>query len=101
MKLDKKILIAIVLLSGLWLIAAAKVDLGIAVGGPPPPPPPAVVVSPVGVAPGPGYVWVPGYWDWVGDQWVWVDGRWILPPRPRAVWIAPALEFRWHRGHWR
>jgi WXXGXW repeat (2 copies) len=97
-----RLLAVIVLLSGLLFIAAARVDLGIAVGAPPPPPPPpAVVVGPVGIAPGPGYVWVPGYWDWVAGRWVWVDGRWVLPPRPRAVWVEPRMEFRLHRGRWR
>lgn len=97
----KKLLITSLLLGVVILtLAAAHVDLGIAVGSPPPPPPTAVV-TPVGPAPQPGYVWVPGYWDWVGGRWVWVEGRWILPPRPHAVWVTPVLDFRWHRGHWR
>ena len=81
--------------------AAARVDVGVAVGTPPPPPPAGVVVGPIGVAPGPGYVWVDGYWNWVNGGWVWVPGRWILPPRRHAVWVAPRIEFRWHGGHWR
>ena len=101
MKSKKRLLAFAVLVAALWLTAAARVDLGVAVGTPPPPPPPGVVVGPVGVAPAPGYVWVPGYWDWVGGRWVWVDGRWILPPRARAVWVDPRIEFRWHKGHWR
>lgn len=81
--------------------AAAHVDVGVAVGTPPPPPPATVVAGPVGVAPGPGYVWVDGYWNWVNGGWVWVPGRWVLPPRGRGVWVAPRIEFRWHGGHWR
>src|ERR1700728_410863 len=81
--------------------AAAYVDVGVAVGTPPPPPPTAVVAGPVGVAPGPGYVWVDGYWNWANGGWVWVPGRWELPPRGRGVWVAPKIEFRWHGGHWR
>jgi WXXGXW repeat (2 copies) len=96
-----RLLPATVFLAGFLSIGAARVDLGLVVGAPPPPPPPGVVVAPVGVAPGPGYVWVPGYWDWVDGRWVWVDGRWVLPPRPHGVWVEPKVEFRLHRGHWR
>src|ERR1700694_4435073 len=78
-------------------VPAAHVNFGISVGTPPPPPP-VVVTGPVGVAPGPGYVWVPGHWDWVGDRWVWVEGAWVLRPYARAVWVAPA--FREVHGHY-
>lgn len=62
-------------------------------------PPPAVVVSqppppPIRevrvAAPGPAYVWVPGYWSWQG-RWVWVSGAWRARPHAHAHWIA---------GHW-
>lgn len=95
-----KLIIAVLLVVPLFIFAA-HVDFGIAVGTPPPPPPVAAVVTPVVPAPGPGYVWVPGYWDWVDGRWVWIEGRWVLPPRGHAVWVAPAIEFRLHRGHWR
>ena len=64
MKSKKRLLALAVLVATLGLTAAARVDLGVAVGTPPPPPPPGVIVGPVGVAPAPGYVWVPGYWNW-------------------------------------
>jgi WXXGXW repeat (2 copies) len=54
--------------------------------GPPPPRVEAVVA-----APGPGYVWVPGYYRWDGAVYVWTPGRYLRPPRPRARWVA---------GHW-
>jgi hypothetical protein len=71
-----------------------------------PPPPAPYVVGAVGVAPGPGYVWVDGYWNLSGNRWAWVNGRWAVPPRPRAVWVADRWErhgsgWRYHRGHWR
>jgi hypothetical protein len=68
-------------------------------------PPPAPVVGVVGYAPGPGYVWIDGFWDWRG-HYVWVPGYWGRPPHPRAVWV-PGRAFyergRYHyrRGHWR
>jgi hypothetical protein len=102
MKLNKTLFaVAALLIAPAFVAAAAHVDLGIAVGTPPPPPPAAYVAGPVGVAPGPGYVWVDGYWNWVGGRWVWVPGAWILPPHGHRVWVAPALEFRWHGGRWR
>jgi len=100
MRAGKSLAIASLLIAP-FLIGAAHVDLGIAVGTPPPPPPVANVETPTVVAPAPGYVWVPAHWDWVDGRWVWIDGRWTLPPRPHAVWISPRVEFRLHRGHWR
>ena len=45
------------------------------------PPPQQVEVVPV--APGPEYVWMPGYWSvGVGGGWVWIGGRYAIPPRP-------------------
>ncbi len=52
------------------------------------PPPQQVEVVPV--APGPDYVWAPGYWTWNGT-WVWIGGGWVIRPHPGAVWIG---------GHW-
>ena len=57
-------------------------------------------------APGPGYVWIGGFYRWEGGAHVWVPGRWERPIRPGAVWVAP----RWQRrgrewvfidGRWR
>ena len=68
------------------------------------PPPPRYGV--VGVAPGPGFLWVNGWWDWRGSNWYWVPGRWERPPRPHAMWVEPRWErhghgWRMRRGHWR
>jgi hypothetical protein len=71
-----------------------------------PPPPPAYGYGAVGVAPGPGHVWVNGYYDWRGGSYAWVRGSWVRPPRSRAVWVAPAYRpyghgYRYFAGHWR
>jgi hypothetical protein len=100
MKIPQTPLIVSVVLA-FCLIAAARVDLGVAVGSPPPPPPPTAVVAPAIPAPAPEYVWVPGHYDWLDGRWVWVEGAWVRPPHRRAVWVAPEVAFRWHRGHWR
>lgn len=69
-----------------------------------PPPAPA---QPAVIAPGPGYVWVNGYWQWNGAGWVWVGGQWAYPPWPGAVWVGgywyrgPWGGWRYHAGHWR
>lgn len=61
-----------------------------------PPPPREEVI--VGVAPGPDYVWIGGYWTRQSTSWFWVSGRWAARPRPNAVWMAGHWE-RHPRGH--
>lgn len=66
--------------------------------------PPAPQVEVVGVAPGPGYVWMGGYWGWVGGRHVWVGGHWG-PGRPGYHWVPHAWVhegggWRMHEGHW-
>ena len=68
--------------------------------------PPVPVVEARIIAPGPGYIWAPGYYAWNGVAYAWMPGRWVRPPRPRAVWV-PAHWVRERRGwyfeegHWR
>jgi hypothetical protein len=69
-----------------------------------PPPPREEVI--VGVAPGPSYVWVGGYWAWHSSNWYWVRGRWTARPQPHAIWEAGRWEHRgrghiWVGGYWR
>ena len=49
--------------------------------------PPAPIVEARVAAPGPGYVWIPGYHRWNGGAYVWTPGRWDRPPRVRARWV--------------
>jgi hypothetical protein len=48
-------------------------------------PPPALRFEQRGVAPGPGYVWIDGYWGYSGGRYAWVAGRWDRPPRLRRT----------------
>lgn len=69
-------------------------------------PPPPLRAEAYGVAPGPGYVWVGGYWGWGGGRYVWTRGYWGRPPRPRAVWAPGYWEryhdrYRFRAGRWR
>jgi len=83
------------------------------INGPPPgepsqvtseaPPPQVQETAPV--APGPGYVWIGGYWGWYGNHWVWVPGRWMVPPYHTAYWVPGRWVWRsygwvWVPGHW-
>jgi WXXGXW repeat (2 copies) len=99
------------ILSGILLASSALVGCGggyrasyVAYSVPPPPAP--YVVGAMGYAPGPGYVWVDGFWNLNAGRWAWVNGRWAVPPRPRSVWVADRWErrgqnWRYQRGHWR
>ena len=68
-----------------------------------PPPQPEVVV----MAPGAGYLWIPGCWVFAGQGYVWQSGYWALPPRPGyRYYVAPHWEHRgrgqvYLRGYWR
>jgi hypothetical protein len=69
-----------------------------------PPPPREEVI--VGVAPGPSYLWVGGYWARHRSNWYWVQGRWAARPHPTAIWVSGRWESRgrghvWVGGRWR
>ncbi len=56
--------------------------------------------------PGPGYMWVAGYWNWNGSQYAWTPGQWQAPPQQGQVWEAPQWRqygdrWRFGRGGWR
>ncbi len=57
---------------------------------PVPPPPRYVAISP---APGPGYVWMAGYWGYNGAGYVWVPGRWAFTPHPGLAWIPGGIGY--------
>ncbi|HTR38346.1 MAG TPA: hypothetical protein VMH80_20695 [Bryobacteraceae bacterium] len=87
--------IALFFLASLLLVGCGGGYVGYGVAAPPPP----VTVGVVGVAPGPGYVWIDGFWDLRGGRWAWVGGRWARPPRARARWEPDRWER--HGNHWR
>ena len=67
------------------------------------PPPPRVEV--VYAPPGPGFIWVKGYWSWRGGRHVWIAGRYERPPRGHHHWVEPRWERRGGRyvfieGRW-
>jgi len=67
--------------------------------------PPPLRAEVVGTAPGPGFVWIQGYWGWNNGRYDWVPGRWDRPPRGRNHWQAGRWEqhgqqYRYHPGRW-
>ena len=60
--------------------------------------PPAPVYETRIVSPGPGFVWVPGYYRNEPRGYAWVPGRW---ERPRAGWMWVTHHWARHGRHWR
>jgi hypothetical protein len=98
-----KKLLAVFVLAGSSLFAETHVSIGIGIGTPvyyPPPPPPMVAYAPPS-CPGPGYVWVPGYWYPTGPRYSWRAGYWAVAPYPGAYWVAPRYsKQRYYSGYW-
>ncbi|HEY3742624.1 MAG TPA: YXWGXW repeat-containing protein [Bryobacteraceae bacterium] len=89
----KKILLALVL--GTATLMNAQV-IGIRIG---PPPPPRVVRRPR--MPGPGYVWVDGYWYAANNRYAWHGGYWTRAPYEGASWVGPRYEGgMFYAGYW-
>ncbi|MCC7498680.1 MAG: YXWGXW repeat-containing protein [Bryobacterales bacterium] len=99
----KWLLTPVLLLSGLLTACGGYAGYGYGYRVPPPPPP---RYGPVGYAPGPGFVWMDGFWNLHGSSWNWSPGRWVRPPRARSYWVPPRWErqnrgWKFHSGHWR
>jgi hypothetical protein len=70
------------------------------------PPPPVVQEEVIGVAPGPDYIWVSGYYVWHHENYHWVHGHWGRRPWNSAVWVGGEWRSGPHgyvfvRGYWR
>jgi WXXGXW repeat (2 copies) len=67
------------------------------------PPPLPVYAQPI--IPGPGYMWVPGYWAWGPYGYYWVPGTWLLPPAVGLLWTPGYWAWMdgayiWYAGYW-
>jgi WXXGXW repeat (2 copies) len=67
------------------------------------PPPLPVYAQPI--APGPGYIWAPGYWAYGDYGFYWVPGTWVLIPFVGALWTPGYWGWDdgrciWHAGYW-
>jgi hypothetical protein len=103
-----KLLLAAALIGVASLSAQAGVFVGVSVGLPAPrvvvAAPVPVLVAPaapiletVPACPGPGYVWVAGYWSGYGPARSWVAGCWRPPVR--VVYAHPDRGHADHFGH--
>src|SRR6266700_4580591 len=95
---------ALVLAAGILAIPApshAQVAVGVSVRiGPP-----ALPVYAQPICPGPGYIWVPGYWAYGDDDYFWVPGTWEIAPEPGFLWTPGYWGwnegfYAWHAGYW-
>jgi len=67
-----------------------------------PPPLPVYEQPPI---PGPGYLWIPGYWAFGPMGYYWVPGTWVLPPAIGLLWTPgwwgwSSGVYVWHAGYW-
>jgi hypothetical protein len=87
-------LMFLLMLAGGALLAQPRVAIGVHIGAPAP----VVVPGYRPPYPGPGYVWVGGYYDPYG---AWFPGYWTLPPYAGAYWVAPRYYGgRYVAGYW-
>jgi hypothetical protein len=67
--------------------------------------PPAIPVYVQPIAPGPDFIWIPGYWAYGPDGYYWVPGTWVLAPYIGALWTPGYWAwsgglYLWHAGYW-
>ncbi len=94
-------LVFAVMMLSLSAASFAQVTVGISVRVGPP----ALPVYAQPVAPGPGYLWTPGYWAWNDDAgYYWVPGTWVVAPVgllwTPGYWGFADGVYGWHRGYW-
>jgi WXXGXW repeat (2 copies) len=79
--------------------AVAQIDLTVMVA---PPPLPVYEQPPI---PGPGYLWLPGYWSYGPYGYFWVPGTWMEPPAVGLLWTPgfwgwSSGFYVWNPGYW-
>jgi WXXGXW repeat (2 copies) len=94
------------LLLGVGLLAIpvqsrAQVAVGVSIRVGPPVLP--VYVQPL--CPGPGFIWIPGYWAYGPDGYFWVPGTWVEPPEVGLLWTPGYWAWEdgfyvWNAGYW-
>jgi hypothetical protein len=85
-------LMALLLVAGGSMFAQTRFSVGVQFGAPHYYQPAPVAAAYRPPCPGPGYVWVDGYYDGYGN---WSNGYWAMPPYAGAYWVAP----RYNGGH--
>jgi hypothetical protein len=105
MRLARILALMILLAGALGSICSAQAQLLVSVHVNVEPPQLPVYDQPV--IPGPGYIWVPGYWAWSDDVggYYWVPGTWLLPPQIGLLWTPGYWGWSdgvyvFHAGYW-
>ena len=67
--------------------------------------PPVLPVYVQPAMPGPGYMWMPGYWAFGGGGYYWVPGTWAMAPAAGLLWTPgywgwSGGAYLWHGGYW-
>ncbi len=81
-------------------LMAAQVGISVSFG------PPALPIYAQPPLPGPGYIWVPGYWAYADNGgYYWVPGTWVLAPQPGFLWTPcywgwGGSAFIFYPGYW-
>ncbi len=98
--------LVLLLIAAVMLVAPiaspAQVSVGVSVTFAPPPIP--VYAQPL--CPGPGFIWIPGYWAWDPYYgYYWVPGMWVLAPFVGALWTPGYWAWSngvyvWYEGYW-
>jgi hypothetical protein len=95
----KRIMLAIAafaLIAAGSALAQVNFGVGIRIG-----PPPRVRVERVVPSPGPGFVWIDGYWYADGGRWRWHKGYWTQPPYAGARWVPARHDgSMFYAGFW-
>ncbi|MCL5023675.1 MAG: hypothetical protein M1497_09975 [Nitrospirae bacterium] len=95
------LLLAVVMLAA-PATSPAQVSIGVTVTFAPP----ALPIYAQPLCPGPGFIWIPGYWAWDPDiGYYWVPGMWVLAPFVGALWTPGYWgwsdgAFIWYDGYW-
>jgi hypothetical protein len=92
-------LMGLLMLAGGSLFAQTHFSIGVRIGTPGYyGPAPVAVAAYRPPCPGPGYVWIDGYYDGYGR---WFDGYWAAPPYEGAYWVAPRnFGGHFYAGYW-
>jgi len=90
------VLLGVIALTGASA-SSAQISVGIRIG----PPPRPRVVRVVPRSPGPGFVWIDGYWYPVRGHYTWHEGYWTRPPYEGARWVGPRHDGeQFYGGYW-
>ncbi len=95
------LLLAVVMLAA-PVTSPAYVSVGISVAFGPP----ALPIYAQPLCPGPGFIWIPGYWAWDPDiGYYWVPGMWVVAPFVGALWTPGYWGWSdgvyvWYDGYW-